>query len=109
MSKLILKLLCLVFSIAAIGAEIPRNPILSRYFLVPKDEATMNKIASRFEVQLKQANGFVVIIPANEKNTLLSLAPDARLLEADMTAELMKKVGKDRAGWHNFNTVQTHL
>src|SRR3954469_18869407 len=109
-----LNLVLLAFCCLALGAaktpdRIPQNPILSQYFVVPKDEATMRKIAEKFEVEMRSGNGFQILVPANQAAELLALAPDAKLVIADITAELHRRMGKDRAGWHNFDTVQTHL
>lgn len=105
--KLAVSLLGLVVLVGGAIAD-TENPILSSYFVVPKDQTTMRAIADRFEVHHRLATGFEVIVPADKARDLLSLAPDARLIVADMDAETAWQANQTR-GYHTYQTVEEHL
>jgi hypothetical protein len=96
-------------AVSSVASLRDRHPVLSRYFLASPAQETIRDVARHFEIERREAAGFSILIPAKEKSLLLSLAPDARLIDADITAALRRKVGWDRAGWHNFRSVQSEL
>src|ERR1041385_6014965 len=81
------------------------NPVLSRYAMGQADLATMNQIATRFEIESRHGNTFEVLVPTTETASFLALAPNAELLEWDICAKLKEQVAaNDRSGWHDFDT-----
>jgi len=95
-----------------VQAAVAINPVLSRYFVVPKDDATMQKIADLFEVRARRQNGFEVIVPAHRAEELRALAPNSQLLEADIS-EIFRRLERSAPEWlaayHTFDQVQAAL
>lgn len=85
------------------------DPVLSSYFIVPKDQSTMRAIARKFEVEHRHLNGYEVIVPAHRANELLALAPDASLIEKDINAKYDRLNGSWMAGYHDYASVEAHL
>lgn len=86
-----------------------QDPILSSYFVVPKDQTTMNRVADLFEVTSRRGKGYEVIVPASRVKELKALVPDAQELEADIHAIFNRLNADYLAGYHTFDTVQAHL
>jgi len=109
--KSILALLCLVLAVPGFGRAVGdlNDPVLSSYFVVPKDQSTMRVIARKFEVEHRRENGFEVIVPAHRADELLALAPTARLLEHDINAKYDRLNGAWTKGYHDFTSVEAHL
>lgn len=87
----------------------PNDPILSSYFVAPKDQMTMQRVAELFEVHHRMGHGYEVIVPAHRAGELKALVPDARVLEEDMGAIFDRLDAEWLAGYHTFDTVQEHL
>jgi hypothetical protein len=94
---------------AQVWAAVPQNPVLSKYYVEPRSAAAMQEIGRRFEVQLRQGAGYVVIVPAAEAKRLAGLAGTLRLIDADMAASLQRQVRAERAGWRDYQSVQSEL
>jgi hypothetical protein len=94
---------------ARLSDVIPQNPVLSRYLVPTEDVQSMPQIAEQFEVKDRTADGFEVIIPVPERENFLRLSPHARLLEADLEAKFRGMTDENRAGFHTFASVKTHL
>ena len=102
-------ILILFLALAQIAAFAKPEPVLSNYLVVPPNDATMRKVADRFEVHHRHGNGFEVIVPAKRAKELLKLVPGAKLLEADISAQLHALDDSWMAGYHDFDSVQEHL
>ena len=112
MKKLIstLWILQLMLSVhTALFAAVPKNPVLSSYWVSPLNDSTMQKVAKRFEVVRKLNGGYEVLVPINQSNQLFSLVPEAQLLSLDISNETKQKSRSDLKGYHDFESVQTHL
>lgn len=106
--KTLIIMLCLALPAAGFARAVgdPNDPVLSSYFVVPKDQSNMRAIALKFEVEHRRANGFDVIVPAHRAQELLALAPEARLIEFDINAKYDHVWTK---GYHDFTSVESHL
>jgi len=99
----------LALVVQAWGA-VPQNPVLSKYYVEPTSDAAMQEIGRRFEVQLRQGKGYVVIVPASEASRLPALTRTMRLIDSDMAASLQRKIRAERSrGWRDYNSVQAEL
>lgn len=98
-----------LFVQTALFAIIPQNPILSSYWVAPHNDSVMIKVADKFEVVRKLNGGYEILVPLFQTNQLLSLVPEAQLLELDISSGLKKISRGELQGYHNFSTVQSHL
>lgn len=99
----------LVFLLSSLAQAGP----LSEYFLPSPDTATLNQVAQLFELTNREGNNFHVLVPQEQANLFLLLAPRAHLLEADTSAAIQARLNsyKSRrifsaARYHNFDEVQ---
>lgn len=109
--KTLFFLLCLALPASGFARAVgdANDPVLSSYFVVPKDQSTMRSIAKVFEVEHRRANGYEIIVPAHRAQELLALAPEAHLIEFDINAKYDRLNGKWLAGYHDFTTVESEL
>jgi succinylglutamate desuccinylase len=73
----------LALAATALGAE-----VLPTYHVVPDSDRTMQRVADEFEVLRKHDGGYEVVVPEGKLPELLRLAPEAKLLNPDMHADL---------------------
>ncbi len=66
------------------------DPILSTYHVTNIQDESMMQIADQFEVVRKLKNGYEVLVPVDQAQNLLKLAPFAKLIEVDNSAALRK-------------------
>ena len=89
------------------------NPVLSSYALPNASPGELRDVATLFGLEHRTAGVFEVEIPANQRDLLLSLAPNARLVEADVSAAAQARVQGFRvraeAGYHSFDQVQSWM
>lgn len=108
MAKLALALLVL-FSPVTHAAQ----PVLSSFELADVDPAKLRTIGKLFEIEHARNGRFEVQVPAEQADLLRSLAPGARLLEADVSGAIRAKLRKfaltSAAGYHSFDQVQSWM
>jgi predicted deacylase len=85
------------------------DPQLSRFSVAPASEPTMKAISEKFEVEARDGNRYSVIVPAHRTAELYQLAPDAKLLEADLSEEARRAMQEWGRGYHDFEAVEQHL
>ena len=85
--------------------------VLSSYAVYPKSTAQMDRIAAKFEVHHRLANGgFEVIVPVSRAKELLALDPKAKLVETDIHSELKRLATRGQlAGYRNFKQVEEQM
>jgi hypothetical protein len=106
----IVVLLGLLFGMSAVTAgEI--EPVLQSWSVRPDSAATMDLVADLFSVEHRHGDRFDVIVPADQRETLLALVPDAELLEADISVSVEQAFADPAvaAGYRNFSEVQALL
>ncbi|MBM4317967.1 MAG: zinc carboxypeptidase [Deltaproteobacteria bacterium] len=86
-----------------------KSNILSSYWVSPSRDQVMREIARKFEVTRKLNGGYEVIVPLNQTQDLFSLIPEAQLIEFDISSSIRNKTRQELQGYHDFNTVQSHL
>lgn len=91
------------------GLSDPNDPQLSRFSLTPATESILKEIADRFEIEGRDGNTYEVIVPATRVNELYALAPDAKLLQADLAEEARAAIREARGAYHDFPAVEAHL
>jgi len=86
------------------------DPQLSR-FSVTASDAVMKQLAAVFEVEGRDGDTFSLIVPAHRTAELYRLAPDAKLLEADLSEEARRAMSSEwgRGSYHDFPAVEAHL
>jgi len=111
MKLLFLALACMLLPYSGFARAVGdlNDPVLSSYYVQPKDQSTMRKIASLFEVEHRHGAGYEIIVPAHRAAELLALAPEARLLEHDINAKYDRLNGDWMKGYHDFTSVESHL
>lgn len=62
------------------------QPVLSSYELKDPDAGTLKLVSKFFSLEDRKENSFEVIVPAEQSGLLLSLAPQAKLVDADTAA-----------------------
>lgn len=98
-----------VFVCLYINVASGKAPILSRYELYSPSSALLEQIAQKFEIESRTGDRYRVIVPETEAGQLRTMDSKAVLIDRDLAAALRQKIGKHRFGWHNLETVQTHL
>lgn len=91
---------------AQLSEQAPQNPVLSKYRVIPKNDAEMQNIAKRFSVEHREGNAFEVLVPVHETRNFLGSATNAELLELDISDRFKDM---DLRGFHTFETVGTDL
>lgn len=88
----------------------PNDPQLSRYSVTAAD-AVIRELAGKFEVEARDGNTFSFIVPSHRSAELFRLAPEAKLLEADLSEEARRAMASEwgRAAYHDFPAVEAHL
>lgn len=79
-----------LFSLSLVvhGEKTEKAQVLSRYQIEGLSETQMQKISDNFEIEEKTKTGFKIIVPSAEVQTLKSIAPDARLVTANIESDL---------------------
>jgi hypothetical protein len=88
--------------------------VLSSYWIPKLEKSVMDKIADQFEIAHPNNGGFEVIVPAEQKEKFLKLAPNAKLTDPDITASIEKQLNNFRLfqvgpRYRNFTEVETQL
>ena len=92
--------------------------VLSSYMVSAPSAEMLKSLSSLFEIENHRGTDFEVVVPAEQSNLLLALAPHARLVEADMAAATRAKLASYRANriftmdtnqYHDFNSVQSWM
>ncbi len=107
-SLLVLSVAVCLYSSPSFGTE---NIILSSYAVPPQSVATMKAISSHYAIEGRTAEGVIVYVPAKEAKQLLALAPNAKLIYADIH-DAFKGLHRSHGwvtGYHDFDHVQSHL
>lgn len=110
----------LAFALTAFLALAPlasraASPVVSSYLLTDTDPAHLAVIGKLFEIEHRSTRdgGFEVEVPAEQANVLLALAPNARLLNADVAkairAKLQRYALNSAEGYHSFDQVQAWM
>lgn len=86
-----------------------QNPILSSYWVPSTSDSVMRQISDHFEIKRKMNGGYEVFVPVTQTATLLSIAPEAQLIEWDIDHSIRNKTARELSGYHDFATVQSHL
>jgi succinylglutamate desuccinylase len=104
-----LMLLLGFFTQLSLGITARRNPILSSYWISPHNDLVTQSVAKSFEIVRKLNGGYEVLVPFPETQKFLSLVPEAELLQLDISQELHSKFWSREKGYHDFESVQSHL
>lgn len=111
-------LFCLfTFSVSVVAQE--NRVVLSSYRLTSTDRLSLKNISTFFEIN-KLANGdFEVLVPQSQISMLQILAPQAELIDPDISATLRKRLesyrqrpsinGRTKAKYHSFDEVQAWM
>lgn len=79
------------FSLSAGSAREDQDyQVLSRYLVPHPTNKALARLAVSFEIQRRQGQDFEVIVPADQEPLLKEIAPQAILLEKDLTATVNK-------------------
>jgi Zinc carboxypeptidase len=117
MNKIIIFLIIAASPLTLSFGEVT-NPQLASYHIPIVNEEAMQEIATRFEVVRKLSDGFEVIVPVNQSEDLLKLAPKAKLIEADISAGVpkMRKLPPRKNAfrsikndYHSYDEIIDHL
>ena len=87
------------------------QPVISNYILQTQSEKTIQEVAQKFEVSRAHRNAFEVIVPQHRAAEFLRMAPQAKLLNADISATVRQifynsKMSPLRAqGYRSFNEI----
>lgn len=86
------------------------DPQLSR-FSVAASDSVLRALSEKFEVEGREGKALSVIVPAHRVAELYALAPQAKLLEADLSEEARRAMdsGTWGSGYHDFPAVEEHL
>ncbi|MEE9385687.1 MAG: M14 family metallopeptidase [Nannocystaceae bacterium] len=79
---------------------------VSQFTFVGIDDATMQTIALRYSIEARRGDTFTVYVPAVEAAAFLTLAPQARLVTADVDAESYPRGPNDRAGYPSYDEIR---
>jgi len=93
------------------NAQVSTDPVISNYEVTTDDDAVLRQIAEKYEIHRRDGNRFQVNVPARAAADFKRIAPNARLLEADIR-DALRAVDADpemRAGYHTFAQVQDIL
>lgn len=89
---------------------------LSSYRVVPKNKASLNQIADRFEITTKNKDGsFDVIIPMQAAAALKEFSSKITLIEKDISVSVRESFQRERKsrllarGYRDFAQLQTYL
>lgn len=106
-------LLSLVFLAATgfqpTGLRDTNDPQLARFKVTAGTGSILKEIAEKFEIEHRDGAAFDVIVPAHRVNELYALTPDAKLLDEDVSAKIREDFYANRAAYHTFASVETHL
>lgn len=94
---------------AQLKDQAPQNPVLSKYRVIPKNDAEMRKIAQKFSVEHRNGQAFEVLVPVPQTKEFLSLATNAELMELDISARFKRLSAQELKGFHTFDSVGTDL
>ncbi|MGZ3662416.1 MAG: M14 family metallopeptidase, partial [Bdellovibrionota bacterium] len=110
MTKLALALAAFVSTLPAYASS---SPVLSSYLLSQTDPAHLATLGKLFEIEHIKGGEYEVEIPQDQNALLLSLAPNAVLLEKDISASIRAKLQRfaltSAAGYHSFDQVQSWM
>jgi hypothetical protein len=105
-----LVVLLFLFPFAAFAAP------LSEYELLAPEPFTLQRVAQLFEISHREGGSFHALVPEDQKNLFLVIAPRARLLERDTAAALRAKLARFRRErsfseyrYHSFDEVQAWM
>lgn len=91
------------------------DTVLSSYRVYNISEAALKKIATQFEITRRLNDkvniGFEVIVPVSRRRAFLELAPEALLVERDISLEVMKVkfLTGVTGGYRSYDEVMEHL
>lgn len=107
-----------IFSLIFLSGAAPvskRDPILSSFTIHAPARDLVKKLATEFEIEHRRGDDFEVIVPATQADRLIGLAPQARLVEADIAAaaraqlEKVSEAATPANHYHRFDEVQTWM
>ncbi len=110
-------LLFFLLSFSAFAQQ--NNVVLSSYKLTSTDRLSLKNISLFFEIAKLPNGDFEVLVPESQTSMLQILAPQAELLDADISATLRKRLAgykqqiginkKTKLRYHSFDDVQNWM
>jgi hypothetical protein len=107
------KLAFALTALFALYAFTAHAEVLSSYSLPNATAGELKSIAAVFGLEHRAQGIYEVEVPATQSSLLLSLAPNARLIEADVSAAARRRLQgfglRAEAGYHSFDQVQAWM
>lgn len=79
---------------------------LSRFFVEGADDAVMQHIAHRFDIEYRQGQEFSVLVAPWRTEELLTLVPDAELADEEISQTLLSSDYAGPAGYRDYDQVR---
>lgn len=97
--------------VGAAAAPSTDQPALSSWLVKPKSDQQLATLAERFELVHKRGDVWEINVLASQRDVLLTLAPDAELLDPDLAASLKAQLASDPsfAGYRSLADVEALL
>jgi hypothetical protein len=107
------KLAFVLTALFALYAFTAHAEVLSSYSLPNATAGELKALAAMFGLEHRSQGVFEVEVPASQSALLLSLAPNARLMEADVSGAARKRLQsfgiRADLGYHSFDQVQSWM
>lgn len=89
-------------AVLSISAQ-AKDSVLSSYELESPDAATIASVAKYFNLDHQHDGAFEIVVPQEQAELLLAIAPRAKLVEADMAAANQKRLASFKNGLFAFD------
>lgn len=102
----------IVVCLSGFGSLAQAHDATAKFLVVPDSPAQLKEIGQKFSIEGREGDGFFVFVPAQSRADLLRIAPQAQLVDKDITATQLRWEAEHRdvsSKLFSFSTVESHL